>query len=223
MSWMIVFFGDVSGDTSPIIRQSVWVCVWYYVFAEDFVLDFEKNWKTRTIKESIYSEENEHHINGISFKLPNIWKPILRENKAKKTTAKTTTSSNWVRKGPQSCMVPYRSEFKINQSGTTSEYFDPLQTHNTRHTLTHFAFENVKFLTGSGGTHGPDLPSPFGRKFLYRQLYLHVERSSTHFAWWWEKYLPKRRRKKNYYDSRHDKLRNNMDTTESTNTNIFKS
>ena len=58
------------------------------------VLDFEKNWKTRTIKESIYSEENEHHINGISFKLPNIWKPILRENKAKKTTAKTTTSSN---------------------------------------------------------------------------------------------------------------------------------
>ena len=100
------------------------------------VLDFEKNWKTRTIKESIYSEENEHHINGISFKLPNIWKPILRENKAKKTTAKTTTSSNWVRKGPQSCMVPYRSEFKINQSGTTSEYFDPLQTHNTRqHTM----------------------------------------------------------------------------------------
>ena len=58
------------------------------------VLDFEKNWKTRTIKESIYSEENEHHINGISFKLPNIWKPILRENKAKKTTTKTTTSSN---------------------------------------------------------------------------------------------------------------------------------
>ena len=41
------------------------------------VLDFEKNWKTRTIKELIYSEENEHHINGISFKLPNIWKPIL--------------------------------------------------------------------------------------------------------------------------------------------------
>ena len=36
----------------------------------------------------------------------------------------------------QSCVVPYRSEFKINQSGTTSDYFDPLQTHNTRHTLT---------------------------------------------------------------------------------------
>ena len=42
----------------------------------------------RTIKESIYSEENEHHINGISFKLPNIWKPILRENKAKKQPPK---------------------------------------------------------------------------------------------------------------------------------------
>ena len=58
------------------------------------VLDFEKNWKTRTIKETIYSEGNEHHINRISFKLPYIWKPILRESKAEKTTAKTTTSSN---------------------------------------------------------------------------------------------------------------------------------
>ena len=45
------------------------------------VLDFEKNWKTRTIQESIYSKGNEHHINGMSFKLPNIWKPILRESK----------------------------------------------------------------------------------------------------------------------------------------------
>ena len=63
------------------------------------VLDSEKNWKTRTIKEAIYSKENEHHISGIFFKLPNISKPILRESKAKKTTAKkstdkTTTSSN---------------------------------------------------------------------------------------------------------------------------------
>ena len=47
------------------------------------VLDFEKNWKTTTIKEAICSEENEHPINGISFMLPNIWKPILRESKAK--------------------------------------------------------------------------------------------------------------------------------------------
>ena len=57
------------------------------------VLDFEKNWKTKPIKEVIFLEENEHHINGISFQLPNIWKPILPESKAKKTTAKTTTSS----------------------------------------------------------------------------------------------------------------------------------
>ena len=42
------------------------------------VLDFKKNWKIRTIKLAIYSEENEHHINGISFRLPNIWKPILQ-------------------------------------------------------------------------------------------------------------------------------------------------
>ena len=36
------------------------------------ILDSEKNWKTRTNKEATYSEENEHHINGISLKLPNI-------------------------------------------------------------------------------------------------------------------------------------------------------
>ena len=52
------------------------------------MLDFEKNWKTRTIKEAVYSEENKHHINGISFKLPNIWKPIPRESKAKKQPPK---------------------------------------------------------------------------------------------------------------------------------------
>ena len=46
------------------------------------VLDFEKNGKTRTIKEAILSEGNEHHMNGISFKLTNIWKPIPREGEA---------------------------------------------------------------------------------------------------------------------------------------------
>ena len=103
-----MFFGDVSRDTFPIIRQGV--CVWYLcvgrrskhfkvvyvgetkrtlnIRAEEYitaiksaskrshtaehcweynhhfdwehkkVLDFEKNWKTRTIKEAIYSEEN---------------------------------------------------------------------------------------------------------------------------------------------------------------------
>ena len=72
----------------------------YWKYNHDFdwehkkVLDLEKNWKIRTIKEAIYSEEKEHHINGISFKLLNIWKPLLRESKAKETTAKTTTSSN---------------------------------------------------------------------------------------------------------------------------------
>ena len=86
------------------------------------ILDFEKNWKTRAIKEAIYSEESEHHINGISFKWPNICKPILRESKAKKTTAKTTTTSNSVHKGLPTSMVPYRSATKVNQSKTTLTY-----------------------------------------------------------------------------------------------------
>ena len=47
------------------------------------ILNFEKNWKTMTIEEAIYSEGNKHHINGISFKLPVIWIPIPQKNKEK--------------------------------------------------------------------------------------------------------------------------------------------
>ena len=52
------------------------------------VMDFEKNWKARTIKEAIYSEENEHHINGISFKLPNIWNQYYEKRKQRKQPPK---------------------------------------------------------------------------------------------------------------------------------------
>ena len=84
------------------------------------VLDFEKNWKTRIIKEAIYSEENKHHINGVSFKLPSIWKPILQKNKEKKnklenSTAKNTSPSN---------SSPDTSAMQTNQSAMTTEHFD---------------------------------------------------------------------------------------------------
>ena len=52
------------------------------------VLDFENNWKARTIKEAICSEENDHYIN--------IWKLILRERKTKKTTAKRSTAKTTI-------------------------------------------------------------------------------------------------------------------------------
>ena len=96
-----------------------------------------KNWKTRTIKEAIYSEENEHHINGISFKLQNIWKLILWESKAKQR--KQPPNYNIIKlspKGLPTSMVPYRSATKVNQSETTLKDFDPLLTHKY-HTHTH--------------------------------------------------------------------------------------
>ena len=67
------------------------------------VLDFKKTWKTRIIKEANYSDKNKRHINGVSFKLPAIWKPILQKNKEKNeekknklenSTAKNTLPSN---------------------------------------------------------------------------------------------------------------------------------
>ena len=42
--------------TMSLITRKCWILNW--------------NWTTRTIKEAIYSEENKHHINGITFKLP---------------------------------------------------------------------------------------------------------------------------------------------------------
>ena len=94
--------------------------------------------KTRKQEPSRKHSTQKKTVNGISFKLPNIWKPILRESKAKQTTIKTTTSSNWVHKCPPTSMVPYRrSATKINQSETTLKYFDPLRTHKYhRHTHT---------------------------------------------------------------------------------------
>ena len=88
-------------------------------------LDFEKNWKTRIIKEAIYSEENKHHINGISFKLPAIWKPILRKNKEKKNNCENLTTENTSPSNPS----PDTSTMQTNQSAVTTEHFDPLQTH----------------------------------------------------------------------------------------------
>ena len=42
---------------------------WRYIHDLDWeqkkALDFEKSWKTRTIKEAIYSEEKKHYISGI--------------------------------------------------------------------------------------------------------------------------------------------------------------
>ena len=52
------------------------------------VLDFEKNWKTRTMKESIYSEENEHHINGSTqVRIQN--QPIRNDLKIFRSSANT--------------------------------------------------------------------------------------------------------------------------------------
>ena len=41
---------------------------------------------------------------------------------------------------------------------------NPVKTERTIFSMLSI-YQNVKFLTGSRGPHGPDLPSPFARKF----------------------------------------------------------
>ena len=71
--------------------------------------------------------------------------------------------------------------------------------------------KTLSLFSGSRGPHGPDLPSPCGRKF---QISLHNLPDDGRSI--------SRNVAEKHNDSRHDKLKNNMNTTESTNTNIFK-
>ena len=111
---------------------------WKYNHDFDFnnkkVLDFEKHWKTRIIKEAIYSEENKHHINGISFKLPATWKPVLQKNQGKKNNCKNSTPKST----SPSRLSPYTSSTQTDQSATTTKHFDPSDKHiNTKHFVIH--------------------------------------------------------------------------------------
>ena len=51
------------------------------------ILDREKGWTARKVKETIFSIKNNKHINSISYNLPDIWLPALRKNT---NTRKTT-------------------------------------------------------------------------------------------------------------------------------------
>ena len=42
------------------------------------VIDREKNWTARKIKETIHSIADNNHFNNVSYILPDIWKPALR-------------------------------------------------------------------------------------------------------------------------------------------------
>ena len=117
--------GHISAVKSASQRSHTAEHCWKYNHDFDWnnkrVLDFEKNWKTRIIKEAIYSEENKHHINGVSFKLPAIWKPILQKNNEKKNKLENSTAKNTLPSNPS----PDTSAMQTNQSAMTTEHFDP--------------------------------------------------------------------------------------------------
>ena len=69
----------------------------------------------------------------------------------------------------------------------------------------------LSLFSGSRGPHEPDLPSPCGRKF---HISLHILPDDGRSI--------SRNIAEKHYDSRHDKLKNSMNTIESTNTNLFK-
>ena len=98
-----------------------WKCNHDFDWNNKRVLDFEKNWKTRIIKEAIYSEEVKHQTNCISFKLPAIWKRILQKNKGKKSNCQNATAKNT----SPSRLSPDTFATKTDQSSTTTEHFDP--------------------------------------------------------------------------------------------------
>ena len=90
--------------------EHCWIHNHDFDWEHEKVLDFEKNWKTRTIKEAIYSEENEHHINGI----PSNHQIFGNQYYEKATKENERKNYNVVHKSPPASMVPYRSTTKVN-------------------------------------------------------------------------------------------------------------
>ena len=88
-------------------------------WTENKILGHELNTTTRKIKETIHSIKTENCINGISYKLPDIWLPAVKvkhdEKLKQKTTAKFTKESplgSAIPKARQNfLMCPHRSEF----------------------------------------------------------------------------------------------------------------
>ena len=70
--------------------------------------------------------------------------------------------------------------------------------------------KTLSLFSGSSGPHGPDLPSPYERKF---HISLHTSPDNGRSI--------SRNAAEKHYDSRHDKLKNSMNTTESTNVNTY--
>ena len=63
------------------------------------VLDFERNWKTRTIKESIHSEENEHHT--YQWNILQIAKYLETNTTRKQSKENNQQNYNIIRLSPQ--------------------------------------------------------------------------------------------------------------------------
>ena len=60
------------------------------------VLDFKKSWKTElSRRQSTQKKTSINYINGKSFKLPSIWKSILRKSKAHTHTHTHTHGLAW--------------------------------------------------------------------------------------------------------------------------------
>ena len=79
-----------------------------------------KTGKQKTIKEAIYSKENDRFVNILSFKLPNICKLILQESrKAKQKNNRQKFNSQIYNIGLKRSMIPHRSAPKFNHSKTT--------------------------------------------------------------------------------------------------------
>ena len=57
---------------------------------EQKIIDFEQNLISRKIKESIHSIKDRNHINSISYTLPDIWIPCLKNKPETQRTESTS-------------------------------------------------------------------------------------------------------------------------------------
>jgi uncharacterized protein (UPF0335 family) len=61
------------------IAEHCWQQDHHFDFDQRQIIDKEQKWTARKIKEAIHSEWDKNHINNIQYKLPDIWKPALKQ------------------------------------------------------------------------------------------------------------------------------------------------
>ena len=99
-------------------------------WTENKILGHELNTTTRKIKETIHSIRTENCINGISYKLPDIWLPAIKVKHDEKTNRKQPPK--FTKQSPLGSAIP-KARQKLPYGPHRSEFNTSIRLHPPKH------------------------------------------------------------------------------------------